>query len=136
MRRTAYYESQHGGRFGAPSRQREHNRQFETAAARFPAFCEKWGRLLQQRDVNDVDHINWKLKDGWETGTYTGYSKIKTCSCKQSEGFAIGKLSYDEVTYYVAGKTKEEARQARPRITSITTTTEIFRWNHGKWFSF
>ncbi len=137
VRRTVYREPLHTQRHSRMTwRQREQWRQFKTAAARFPAFCEKWGRLLRERHVNDASHIKWKFKDGWETGTYTGYSKIKTCTCEQSEGFAIGKLSYDELTYYVVGKTKEEAQHAKPKVTAITTTTEIFRWDHGKWFSF
>jgi|GEM_PF-2684226 hypothetical protein len=137
VREAVYREPRHAPRHARMTwRQREQLRQFKIAAARFPAFCEKWGRLLQERHVNDASHIKWTFKDGWETGTYTGYSKIKTCTCEQSEGFAIGKLSYDELTYYVVGKTKEEAQHAKPRVTAITTTTEIFRWEHGRWFSF
>ena len=135
--RAVYRESRHTPQHSRTTwRQREQQRQFKIAAASFPAFCEKWGHLLQERHVNDASHINWKLKDGWETGTYTGYSKIKTCACEQSEGYAIGKLTYDELTYYVAGKTKTEAQHVKPKITTITATTEIFRWEHGKWFSF
>jgi hypothetical protein len=132
IRPSAFHEPRHATRSATSWRQR----QYEVAAARFPAFCQKWGHLLQQRHVNDASHIKWKLKNGWETGTYTGYSNIKTCTCKESEGFAIGKLTYDENTYYVAGKTKDDAMHAKPQLTTITTTTELFRWEHGKWFSF
>lgn len=112
------------------------SREYLIAASRFPAFCQKWGRFLRQRKVNDVHHIHWQARKGWETGTYIGYSKIRSCTCEDVRGFAIGKLTYNEVTYYVAGKTKEQAEHAKPRLTGITETTEIFRWDHGKWFSY
>ncbi len=112
------------------------SREYRIAASRFPAFCKKWGRLIRQRKVNDVHHIHWQARQGWETGTYVGYSKIKSCSCEDVHGFAIGKLTYNEVTYYVAGKTREQAEHAKPRITGITQTMEIFRWDHHRWFSY
>jgi hypothetical protein len=111
------------------------NRQYKKAAAAFPAFCKHWQSLLHEREVYNLGRIQWVPKDGYQTGTYTGYSTIETCSCKQSDqGFAIGKLTYDEFTYYVAGKTADEARLAKPRPIAITLTTELFRWDHGKWF--
>jgi hypothetical protein len=112
---------------------REH--EYKKAASAFPAFCKHWQSLLHERETYNLSQIKWLPKDGYQTATYTGYGNIQSCTCEQSPGgFAIGKLTYDEFEYYIAGKTIDEARRAKPRPVVITVTTELFRWDHGKWF--
>ena len=111
------------------------NREFRTASATFPEFCKHWEKNLRDREVNNVSKLNFSEKGGFETATYTGYGKIVGCESHQSkDGYAIGKLSYEEFVYYVVGKTKEEARSATPKAISDLHTTEIFRWENNKWF--
>jgi len=111
------------------------NREFKTASATFPDFCKHWEKNLRDREVNNLNKLNFNEKDGFETATYTGYGKIVGCESHQSkDGYAIGKLSYEEFVYYVVGKTKEEARSAAPKAISDLHTTEIFRWENNKWF--
>jgi hypothetical protein len=111
------------------------DKEFSKAATLFPAFCKDWQRKLHDREVNNEDHIAWQQKDGWQTGTYTGYGPIKNCECHQSsDGYSIGKVTYDELQYYVAGKTPDEAKHAAPRVTDDTATTELFRWDKEAWF--
>jgi hypothetical protein len=105
------------------------NREFRTASATFPDFCKHWEKNLRDREVNNLTKLNFSEKDGFETATYTGYGKIVGCESHQSrDGYAIGKLSYEEFVYYVVGKTKEEARSATPKAISDLHSTEIFRW--------
>ncbi len=112
-----------------------HEREYKTAEAVFPAFCRRWERLLRERERNNLDHIEWRLKDGYQTGVYTGYGRIESCACKKSAGgFAIGKLTYAELKYYVAGKRQEDAKRSKPAVFEIRPTTELFRWDHGEWF--
>ncbi|HLH78497.1 MAG TPA: hypothetical protein VKV28_16980 [Candidatus Binataceae bacterium] len=100
----------------------------------FPSFCQDWGRKLQSRDVNNVDNVSWRAKDGWETGTYIVYSPIKSCNTKRAaNGQPIGELTYQETEYYLAGHTITEARHAQPKPVSVTNTTEIFRWDRTHW---
>jgi hypothetical protein len=111
------------------------NREFRMASATFPEFCKHWEKNLRDREVNNLTKLNFSEKDGFETATYTGYGKIVGCESHQSrDGYAIGKLSYEEFVYYVVGKTKEEARSATPKAISDLHTTEIFRWENNKWF--
>ncbi len=111
------------------------DREFKKASALFPAFCKDWEHKLHEREVNNENNIAWQLKDGYETGTYVGYGPVNYCEAHQStEGFSIGKLKYDEMKYYLAGKTKEEAQHAKPQVQDTTATTELFRWDKGKWF--
>lgn len=111
------------------------NREFTQASAQFPNFCKHWEQNLQERQLNNVAKLNFSLKEGFETATYTGYGKIVGCESHQSrDGYSIGKLSYEEFIYYVVGKTKDEARGAAPKTISDTHTTEIFRWENNKWF--
>ena len=111
------------------------DREFAKASSLFPAFCKDWERKLHDRELNNEGHIAWQQKDGWETGTYTGYGPIKNCECHQSsDGYSIGKVTYDELQYYVAGKTPDEAKKASPRVTDDTATTELFRWDKDAWF--
>jgi hypothetical protein len=110
-------------------------RRYEKASATFPAFCHDWEQKLHERESNNLDHLEWKLRDGYETATYVGYGNIKSCDCKMSkEGLPIGKLTYHEMTYYLAGKTIDEAKHAKPKAVSDTPTLEIFSWEKSKWF--
>jgi len=111
------------------------DREFKKAAAVFPNFCKDWERKLHDREVNNQSHIAWRMKDGWETGIYTGYSPVQQCECHQStDGYSIGKVKYDEFKYYLVGKTPDEAKHAKPKITDDTATTELFRWDKDAWF--
>ncbi len=111
------------------------DREFKKAAALFPDFCKDWERKLHDREVNNQGHITWTMKDGWQTGTYTGYSPVQKCECHQSsDGYSIGKVTYDEFKYYIVGKTPDEAKHAKPKVTDDTATTELFRWDKEKWF--
>jgi hypothetical protein len=112
-----------------------HERRFKIAAAEFPAFCQDWGRKLQERTQWGLSQINWHLDHGLESGTYTGYGPINSCTTKMSEsGVAIGKLSYYEYVYSLSGKTIDEAKHAKPKQVSVMQTLEIFRFDHNKWF--
>ena len=111
------------------------DKEFAKASALFPSFCQDWARKLHDRQVNNQSHIAWQQKNGWETGTYTGYGPIEQCECHQSsDGYSIGKVKYDEFQYYVTGKTEDEAKHAAPRVTDSTATTELFRWDKDAWF--
>jgi hypothetical protein len=107
---------------------------FERASETFPAFCKDWERRLHDRQLNNLENMTWKDANGYKTGTYLGYSPIKSCNCKRSTGgVPIGELTYQETEYYLSGRTVEEARHADPKPVGITNTTEIFRWDHTKW---
>jgi hypothetical protein len=109
--------------------------EFKKAAALFPQFCQKWGTLLKQREQNNLNHIAWRFENGFESALYTGYSSIESCEAHESSGgFAIGKLGYEEYHYLIRAKTKEEALRAKATPIDDTHTTEIFRWDKGKWF--
>ncbi len=111
------------------------NLEFKVAAATFPDFCKHWEQNLHDREMNNVAKLNFSLKDGFETATYTGYGKIAGCESHQSkDGYSIGKISYEEFIYYLVGKTKEDARSAVRKTIGDTHTTEIFRWENNKWF--
>lgn len=110
-------------------------RKFERASADFPAFCQDWERKLHERELNNLDHINWQKRDGYETASYVAYSKVESCDTKESpEGVPIGKISYEEYNYYLAGKTLEEAKHVTPKLVSRTNTLEIFSWDRNRWF--
>lgn len=107
---------------------------FDQASELFPAFCKDWQRKLHDRELNNLENVTWKDQNGWKTGTYLGYSPIKTCDCKRSTGgVPIGELTYQETEFYLTGRTVEEARHAQPKPVGITNTTEIFRWDKTKW---
>jgi hypothetical protein len=109
--------------------------EFRKASALFPEFCKHWGQDLHDREVNNLSKLQFVVKEGFETATYTGYGKIGQCESHQSrDGYSIGRISYEEFVYYIAGKSEEEARHAPPKTVSDTHTTEIFRWDNGKWF--
>ncbi len=109
--------------------------QYEKAAARFPGFCHDWQRMLHDRETNNLQHLTWQSRDGAQTSTYTGYGRVETCETKESvEGVPIGKISYEEMIYYLWGKSADEARRAQPKLIHQTHTLEIFSWEKDKWF--
>ena len=111
------------------------DKEFKTAAAEFPSFCKDWERKLHDREVNNLGHVAWTQKDGWQTATYTGYGPVQKCECHQStDGYSIGKVTYEEFEYYLVGKTPDEAKAGKPKVTDTTATTELFRWDKSKWF--
>jgi hypothetical protein len=109
--------------------------EFKKASAEFPDFCKHWEQDLHDREINNLSKLQFVLKEGYETATYTAYGKIAECESHQSrDGYSIGKITYEEFVYYIAGKSEDEARHAPPKTVSDTHTTEIFRWDNGKWF--
>ena len=109
--------------------------EFRKASALFPEFCRHWEQDLHDRETNNLSNLKFNEKDGYETATYTAYGKIAACESHQSkDGYSIGKITYEEFQYYIAGLSQAEARHAVPKIVSDTHTTEIFRWDNGKWF--
>ena len=109
--------------------------EFKKAAALFPGFCKHWEEDLREREINNLQKLRFFLKDGYQTATYTGYGKVAACESHQSrDGYSIGKITYEEFTYYLVGKSEDEARHAQPKPIDDTHTTEIFRWDNGKWF--
>ena len=108
---------------------------YQRAAARFPNFCNDWQRMLHDRETNNLQHLIWQSRDGAQTSTYTGYGRVETCETKESvEGIPIGKISYEEMIYYLAGKSTDEARHTPPKVIRQTRTLEIFSWEKDKWF--
>lgn len=108
---------------------------YDHAASLFPPFCQKWQRLLHEREINNLEHLTWRLTQGYQTATYTGYGHVESCQTKESvEGIPIGKITYDELSYYLAGKTVEEARRSSPKLIHQVHTLEIFSWDKNKWF--
>jgi hypothetical protein len=107
---------------------------FQRATSSFTAFCHDWERLLHEREINNLEHLSWRSDGGLEIATYTGYGKVESCECKESEGLPIGKLRYKEINYSIAGKTVDEARHAAPKSTHEISTLEIFSWDKGRWF--
>jgi hypothetical protein len=109
--------------------------EFKKASAQFPDFCKHWEQDLHDRELNNLSKLTFIIKDGYETATYTAYGKIGECESHQSkDGYSIGKISYEEFVYYIVGKSEDDARHAAPKTVSDTHTTEIFRWDNGKWF--
>jgi hypothetical protein len=112
-----------------------YEQRFKLAAAKFPAFCRDWQLKLEERTRWGLSQIKWHRDQGLESGTYTGYSAVNSCTTKMSKnGIAIGKLSYDEYTYSLSGKSVDEAKHAQPKQVSTMRTLEIFRYDHNKWF--
>jgi len=109
--------------------------EYRKASALFPDFCKHWEQDLHEREVNNLSKLQFVSKEGYETATYTAYGKIAACESHQSkDGYSIGKITYEEFEYYIAGRSQDEARHAAPKTVSDTHTTEIFRWDNGKWF--
>lgn len=110
-------------------------RTYERAATAFPGFCQTWERLLHEREVNNLGHLNWRALGGIETANYTGYGKVESCECKASkEGLPIGKIQYEEIKYLLTGKTIDEAKHTAPKSTGTISTLEIFSWEKNRWF--
>ncbi|MGC2494948.1 hypothetical protein [Candidatus Binatus sp.] len=109
--------------------------EFRKASALFPDFCKHWEQDLHDRETNNLSNLKFNEKDGYQTATYTAYGKVSGCESHQSkDGYSIGKITYEEFEYYIAGRSADEARHAAPKTVSDTHTTEIFRWDNGKWF--
>ena len=109
--------------------------EYRKASALFPDFCKHWEQDLHEREVNNLSKLQFVSKEGYETATYTAYGKIAACESHQSkDGYSIGKITYEEFQYYIVGRSEAEARHAAPKTVSDTHTTEIFRWDNGKWF--
>jgi hypothetical protein len=109
--------------------------EFETAFRRLPSFCRDWQSKLHEREISNLANLTWEEKSGWETATYVGYGKVDGCLCKESaEGVPIGKVTYDEYQYYLVGKTLNEAKTAKPKLTGTTHTLEIFAWDKEQWY--
>jgi hypothetical protein len=110
-------------------------REFETAFRKLPSFCQDWQSKLHEREINNLANLAWQQKNAYETATYVGYGKVDGCLCKESaEGVPIGKVTYDEYQYYLVGKTLNEAKVAKPKLTGTTRTLEIFSWDKEQWF--
>ena len=107
---------------------------FEQGAAVFPSFCHDWERRLHERESNNLDHLTWQARNGYQTATYTGYSTIESCETKPTRTTLIGKLTYEELDYYIIGKSVDEAKHSTPKIVGKTKTLEIFSWDRNKWF--
>jgi hypothetical protein len=109
--------------------------EYRKASALFPDFCKHWEQDLQERETNSLSKLEFVPREGLQTATYTGYGKIAACESHQSkDGYSIGKITYEEYTYYLSGKSEDEARHAVPKTINDLRTTEIFRWDKGKWF--
>jgi len=109
-------------------------RKWQMAQASLPSFCHKWDQLLHDREVNNLAHLDWHEKQGYETASYTGYGDVQSCVAKESdEGVPIGKVTYEERNYYLAGKTTAEAK-SHPKLINVTKTLEIFSYEKDRWF--
>jgi hypothetical protein len=109
-------------------------RKWETAVASLPSFCQDWSRMLHDREVNNLLHLQWQGGPGGETATYTGYGTVENCQAKESsEGVPIGKVTYEERNYALYGKSIDDAK-AHPQLTRVTRTLEIFSYEKDRWF--
>jgi len=107
---------------------------FERAKASFEGFCKDWEHKLAVRNHDNIEAIKWKLENGEASGEYLGYSKISSCTCKQStHGQPIGELTYSESNNSLEGKTIDEAKHSAPKPLHQTETTEIFGWGKKGW---
>ena len=112
----------------------DQRKKWETAIAALPGFCHEWERLLHNREIDNLAHLDWKSRDGYQIATYTGYSRVEACEAKESaQGIPIGKVVYDEKNYYLVGKTADEAK-SNPKVIGTTSTLEIFSWEKDRWF--
>jgi hypothetical protein len=107
---------------------------WEQAVSTLPSFCQEWQHLLQQREENNLSHLQWHQSQGYQTANYVGYGRILGCKAKESaEGVPLGRVEYEEKDYYLAGKTPAEAK-AHPQLMRSTSTLEIFSWEKDRWF--
>jgi hypothetical protein len=111
------------------------DREFKKASEKFPEFCKHWEQNLRDRERDNRLKLVFTEKDGVHTATYVGYGEVKTCESHQSkDGFSIGKITYEEFTYNLSGKSREEAKAAEKTTIGNVHTTEIFRWEKNEWF--
>jgi len=109
-------------------------KKWELATASLPGFCQDWNRMLHDREVNNLAHLEWHQQQGFQTATYTGYGQVQGCQAKESdEGVPIGKVSYQEMSYYLAGKSVDDAK-SHPKLLGTTNTLEIFSFEKDRWF--
>jgi hypothetical protein len=109
-------------------------RKWNSAIASFPGFCQDWNRMLHDRELNNLSNLQWQEKSGYETASYTGYGKVEGCQAKEStEGIPIGKVTYEEIKYYLTGKSIDEA-MSHPQLLGKTNTLEIFSFEKDRWF--
>jgi len=112
----------------------DQRQKWERAVAALPGFCHEWEKLLHDREIDNVAHLDWRDRDGYEIATYTGYGKVRGCEAKEStQGIPIGKVIYDEKNYYLVGKSIDEAK-SHPKLIGTTNTLEIFSWEKDRWF--
>jgi len=112
----------------------DQRQKWERAVAALPGFCHEWEKLLHDREIDNVAHLDWRDRDGYEIATYTGYGKVRGCEAKEStQGIPIGKVIYDEKNYYLVGKSIDEAK-SHPKLIGTTNTLEIFSWERDRWF--
>ena len=108
---------------------------YQLASAAFPSFCRDWERKLHDRETDNIAHIAWQQRGGYETASYVGYGPVESCTCKETQsGVPIGKLTYEEFSYYLVGKSLDEARLAKPKLLGQTNTLEIFSFEKDRWF--
>jgi hypothetical protein len=109
-------------------------RKWNSAIASFPGFCNDWDRMLHDRELNNLSNLQWQEKSGYETASYTGYGKVEGCQAKEStEGIPIGKVTYEEIKYYLTGKSIDDAK-SHPQLLGKTNTLEIFSFEKDRWF--
>ena len=109
--------------------------EFESAFRKLPSFCHDWQSKLHEREINNLANLTWQERNGYQTAIYIGYGKVDGCLCKESaQGVPIGKVTYDEYQYYLVGKTLNEAKTAKPKLTGTTHTLEIFAWDKEQWY--
>lgn len=111
------------------------DKEFLVASAQFPSFCEHWQQNLRDRETANRNGAKYVEKEATETATYTGYGKIAVCEAHQSKtGYSIGRITYEEFTYFLTGKSLDDAKISEPKPVNDLHTTELFRWENGKWF--
>jgi hypothetical protein len=109
-------------------------RTFERAAAAFASFCQDWERMLHDRQIDNRAHLELHANGEYETATFIAYSKIESCQCKLSaKGSPLGEMKYKELSYYLVGRTIDDAKSAQPLLYGATDTLEIFSWEKNKW---
>jgi hypothetical protein len=107
--------------------------EYEQAARSFPELCHAWQRKLDEDARNQKNLLQWQDREGWKTATYSSYGPIQSCTCKLRDGVPLGRITYEEIEYYIAGRTVEEARNAQPITVGSTNTIVILRWENGRW---
>lgn len=100
----------------------------------FDRFCREWREKLRQREQSNRNAIVWKPGEGGIEGRYVGYGEITDCRVKlSSDRVPVGILSYEELTYRLAGGSREEAERSAAKVVTRTEVTEIFQYSRGRW---